>query len=177
MMKLDWKIYSVLAGVLVLTVMVLFLKKFFFFFAIILTTSLLAVILRFLHPLKYLGIELVTLSTMLVGVVYGPVVGGIYAFVILLVHLILGNYYIGTYLMWIIPGYILLGVLSGIFGTGIIGPLGVSFIIGMNMLNLFFTFLGENERFMKELPYVIGNSIINSVILIQFFSSIVSFID
>ncbi len=79
--------------------------------------------------------------------------------------------------MWIIPGYILLGVLSGIFGTGIIGPLGVSFIIGMNMLNLFFTFLGENERFMKELPYVIGNSIINSVILIQFFSSIVSFID
>lgn len=176
MMKLDWKIYSILAGILILTVMVLFLKKFFFFFAIILATSLLALILRFLHPIKYLGIELVTLSTMLVGVVYGPVIGGVYAFVMLLMHLILGDYYIGTYLIWLIPEYILLGVLSGIFGSGIIGHLGVAFIIGMNALNLFFTFLGENERFMKELPFAIGNSIINSVILIQFFNSIVTFI-
>lgn len=95
----------------------------------------------------------------------------------LLAHLILGDYYIGTYLIWLIPEYILLGVLSGIFETGIIGPLGVAFIIGMNALNLFFTFLGENERFMKELPFAIGNSIINSVILIQFFNSIVTFID
>lgn len=76
MMKLDWKIYSILAGILVLTVMVLLLKKFFFFFAIILATALLALILRFLYPVKYLGIELVTLSTILVGVVYGPVIGG-----------------------------------------------------------------------------------------------------
>lgn len=176
-MKLDWKIYSIAIGILVLVVMVIFLKKFFFFLVISLATALLALILRFLHPVKYLGIELVTLSTILVGVVYGPIVGGIYAFVMLLMHLILGDYYIGTYLIWVVPEYILLGILSGIFGTGIIGPLGVAFIIGLNVLSLFFTFLGENERFVKELPYAIGNSIINSVVLVQFLGLIVNFID
>lgn len=176
-MKLDWKIYAVGIGILLLAAMILFLEKVFFFLIITLATLLLALVLRFLHPVKYLGIELITLSTMLVGVVYGPVTGGVYAFTILLAHLIVGDYYIGTYLMWIVPEYVLLGVLSGIFGTGIIGPLGVSFIIGLNLLSLFFTFVGENERFVKELPFAVGNAIINSVIFIQFFSSIVNFID
>jgi len=176
-MKLDWKVYSIVAGVLLLSLMVILLKKFFFFLIIITLTSLVAFILRFLHPAKYLGIELVTLSTMLAGIVYGPVIGGIYGFIVLLTHLILGDYYIGAYLMWLIPEYTLLGILSGIFGVGIIGHLGVSFIIGLNLLNLVLTFVGENERFFKELPYAIGNSLINSVILIQFFSSIVNFID
>lgn len=177
MMKLDWKIYSIAVGILVLAVMVLFLKKFFFFLVISSATALLAVVLRFLHPAKYLGIELVTLSTIFVGIVYGPVIGGVYAFVMLLVHLVLGDYYIGTYLVWLLPEYILLGVLAGIFGTGMIGSLGVAFIVGMNTMNLIFTFIGENERVVKELPFAIGNSLINSVILVRFFSSIVGFID
>lgn len=176
MMKLDWKIYSIAIGILILAIMVLFLKKFFFFLIISLVTVLLALVLRFLHPVKYLGIELVTLSTIFVGVVYGPVIGGIYAFVMLLAHLVVGNYYIGTYLMWLLPEYILLGVLAGILGTGIISTIGVTFIISLNAMNLLFTLIGENERFAKELPFAIGNSIINSVILIQFFDSIVNFI-
>ena len=175
-MKLDWKIYSIAVGALLLAVMAILLEKFFFFLIISVTTVLLAVILGFLQPLKYIGIELVTLSTMLVGVVYGPVIGGIYAFTLLLAHLILGRYYIGAYLVWVIPEYVLLGILSGVFRTGIIGPLGVSFIAGLNLMSLFFTFIGENERFAKELPYVIGNIVINSVIFIQFFSLIVNFL-
>ena len=176
MMKLDWKIYSIAVGILLLGLMVLFLEKIFFFLVIVIVTVLVALILRFLHPLKYLGVELVTLSTLLVGVVYGPAIGGIYGFVILLTHLIVGNYYIGAYLTWLIPEYILLGVLAGVLRTGLIGPFGVSLIVGLDLVNLFFTFIGENERVAKELPYVIGNILINSIIFIQFFSSVVSFI-
>lgn len=176
MIKLDWKVYSIVVGILLLTVMVLFLEKLFFFLAITLATVLLAVILGFVQPLKYLGIELVTLSAMLVGLVYGPIIGGVYAFTILLVHLILGRYYMGAFLAWVIPEYILLGVLSGILRATIIGPIGVSLIFGINILNLLFTFFGENERVVKELPYAIGNTIINSILLIKFFSSIVNFI-
>ncbi len=175
-MKLDWKIYAAIIGLLVLGVMIFFLKKFFFFLAIISATALLAGILKFLHPVKYTGLELVTSSTMLVGIVYGPVIGGIYGFTMMLVHLILGDYYIGAYLMWLLPEYVLLGILSGILGTEIIGFIGVFFIAGLNLLNLFFTFVGENERFVKELPFAIGNIIINSFILLQFFSSIVNFL-
>jgi len=176
MMRLDWKIYSIAIGIILLLVMIFFLEKVFFFFVISSLTVLVAVILGFVHPLKYFGIELVTLSTMLVGVVYGPVVGGIYGFTLLLVHLILGRYYLGSYLMWVIPEYILLGVLSGIFGNGIVGSLGLTFIIGLNLLNVFLTFLVENYRFTKELPYAIGNTIINAVIFMQFFGLIVNFV-
>ncbi len=175
-MRLDWKIYSIGVGVLLLAIMILFLEKIFFLLVISLATVLTAIILRFVHPLKYIGIELVTLSTILVGVTYGHVVGGIYAFVILLTHLMLGDYYMGTYLMWVVPEYVLLGALTGIIGTGVIGPLGVAFIIGLNLMSLFFTFVGESDRVAKELPYVIGNIIINSVVLLKFFDPIVGFI-
>lgn len=175
--KLDWKIYAIAIGALLLSVLIFFLQKVFLFLIIALATAIVALALRFLRPIKYVGIELVTLSTMLVGVAYGPVIGGIYAFTILLVHLILGDYYIGTYLMWILPEYTLLGILSGIFRTEIMGPLGVAFIVGLNLMSLFFTFIGENERFVKELPYSIGNSAINSLVFIQFFASLVNFID
>lgn len=175
-MRLDWKIYAIGLGVLMLSIMVFFLQKVFFFLAIVLATILLAVVLRFSYPIKYLGVELITLSTMLVGVSYGPILGGIYAFTMLLVHLVVGDYYIGPYLMWLIPEYVVLGILSGILGTSIIGPIGVFFIVSMNLLNLFFTFVGEPERFSKELPFAIGNSVINSAILLKFLSSVVNFI-
>ncbi len=176
MMKLDWKIYSIGVGVLLLAIMVFLLEKIFFFLLISLATILVAVMLRFVQPLKYLGIELVTLSTILVGVVYGPVIGGVYAFVVLLAHLMLGDYYIGNYLMWVIPEYVLLGILSGVIGIGVIGTLGVVLVIGLNLMSLFFTFLGESDRVAKELPYVIGNSIINSVVLLKFLGPIADFI-
>lgn len=176
MIKLDWKIYAVGIGILLLAVLIFLLEKILFFLIISSATIIVALILRFLHPVKYLGIELITLSTMLVGVVYGPVIGGIYGFVILLAHLLVGNYYMGNYLVWLVPEYILLGALSGIFGTEIIGALGVSFIIGMNVLNLILTLVGENERFAKELPFAVGNAAINSILLIHFFGSIVQFI-
>lgn len=176
MMKLNWKIYSIAGGILFLAIMLLFLEKVFFFLVIFLATVLVAAVLGFVQPLKYLGVELVTLSTMVIGVVYGPVVGGLYALVILPIHFILGQYYIGTFLAWVVPEYILLGVLSGVLRSGIIGTLGVSFIIGLNLLNLFLTFLAESDRIGKELPFVVGNIAINSIIFYQFFGSLVDFI-
>ena len=174
--EVDWKVYSSVVGILLLCILALFLHKVFFFLVIVFATALVGLILRFLQPLKYLGIELVTLSTMVVGAVYGPIIGGLYAFTLLLTHLILGDYYIGTFLVWIIPEYILLGVLSGIFGSSLLGPLGVLLIVGLNSMSLFFTLIGETERFGKEMPYAIGNTIINSILFIQFFSTIVHFI-
>ena len=176
MIKLGWKIYLMIAAILLLGGMVIFLEKFFFFLVIAAAALLVAIVLRFFKVLKYMGVELVTLSTMIIGVVHGPVIGGIYGFTILLAHLIIGDYYTGNYLMWAIPLYALLGVLSGIFGTSLIGFLGVSFIIGLDLISLFFTFIGESDRLGKELPYIIGNILINSILFVQFFGSVVNFV-
>lgn len=172
-MRLDWKIYSIAAGMALLLVSVLLLEKFFLFILITAGTALLAFLLGFAQPVKYLGVELVTLTTMLVGVVYGPLLGGVYGFTMLLAHLILGRYYIGSYLMWTIPEYAMLGVLSGIFRTGILGPVGLSLIVSVNLLSLVLTFIAESERAGKELPYVVGNIVINSILFIQFFRPLV----
>ncbi|MBI1978633.1 MAG: hypothetical protein HYS62_01060 [Candidatus Aenigmarchaeota archaeon] len=174
-MRLDWKIYVIAAGALLLGLMILFLEKVFFFLIIALATILVAIVLRFVPPLKYLGIELVTLSTMLVGIVYGPVLGGIYAVTILLAHLIIGDYYIGAFLAWVVPLYISLGIASGILGGNLIGVLGVMVIAGINALSLFLTFIGESERVAKEMPYVIGNTLINSVLILNVLGVIVNF--
>lgn len=176
MIKLGWKIYLMVAAILLLGVTVIFLEKFFFFLVIAATALLVAVVLRFFQALKYIGVELVTLSTMVVGVVYGPVIGGVYAFTILLVHLIIGDYYTGNYLMWVVPLYVLLGVLSGILGTNLVGFLGVFFIIGLDLLSLFFTFVGESDRLGKEVPYIVGNILINSILFVQFFGPVVNFV-
>ena len=117
-----------------------------------------------------------TLSTILVGILYGPMLGGIYAFTILLAHLMLGRYYMGAYLAWVIPEYILLGVISGILGNQIIGLWGVLFIVVMNALNLLFTSMAESDRAAKELPYVVGNTIINSVVLLKFLAPVIEFV-
>ena len=171
----DWKVYSVLIGIALLGFVALFLHKLFFFLVISLATSLVALILRFVKPLKYMGIELVTLSTMLVGASYGPIIGGIYAFTLLLTHLVLGDYYIGVYLIWVLPEYVLLGVMSGVFASNL-DSIGIAFVIGMNIMNLIFTYLNENDRFFKELPYAIGNSLINSFLFVQFFAAVLQFI-
>lgn len=175
-MKLDWKIYAIAIGLLLLAGLILFLEKLFFFLVLTLLTVLVSLILRYLQPLKYMGIELATLSTILVGVVYGPVIGGVYGFTILLIHLILGHYYMGSYLIWVIPEYILLGILSGIFKNELSAILGLFLIVGINVLNMFLTSIAESDRVARLLPYAIGNSIINSVIFIQFFDQIVAFI-
>ncbi len=174
-MNIDWKVYSALAGVALLVLMALFINKLFFFLIISLATVLVALILRFGKPLKYMGVELITLTTMIVGAAYGPIIGGVYAFSFLLIQLVLGDYYIGTYLVWVLPEYVLLGVISGVFASNL-NSIGIVLIIGLNVTNLIFTFLSENERFFKELPYAIGNSMINSVLFMQFFASVINLI-
>ncbi len=176
-MNIDWKTYSIVGGSLLLIITLFFLEKVFFFFVITIAALLLAVILGLFPPLKYAGLELVTSSTILVGIIYGPVLGGIYGFTMLLAHLVIGQYYIGPYLTWVLPEFILLGIFSGIFKGSMIGPVGVAFVIGINLISMLFTFLVEKDRVGKELPYVIGNVMINSFLITQAFTPIINWIN
>ncbi|MBI2542851.1 MAG: hypothetical protein HYW24_01575 [Candidatus Aenigmarchaeota archaeon] len=172
--RYDWKFYSFIS-LLILGMMILVLGKIFLFILIVVLTLVVSLLLRFFQPLKYIGIELVTLSTFLIGIAYGPVVGGLYGFSALLLHFIIGHYYIGHYVIWVIPEYVLIGVFSGILQNQIIGFI-VPIIIILNLSNLFLTFLTDPERAGKHIPYVIGNTAINSIIALQFFEQILGFI-
>lgn len=166
-MKIDGRIYAAVVGLLVLAAIALFIGKVFYMLAAILATLALAVLLGFMQPVKYIGIELVTLSTIFAGIMFGSLAGAVYGVMILLAHLVLGRYYIGPYLVWLLPEYAALGAVAGIMGSGIIGLFGISFIVSMNLANLLMTFLVDRERTAHHLPYVLGNTIINSLLLVQ----------
>lgn len=172
-MKVDWKIYAVAIGLVALAILFIFLGKILYLLGAVLVTLTLALMLGFIKPLKYIGIELVTLSSIFVGINFGPIIGGIYSFTTLIAHLVLGRYYIGSYLVWLIPEYVALGVLSGILGKDIIGLTGVVIIVAINSVNLLLTFLVENDRVAAHLPYAIGNTVLNTLFLTQIMPSIV----
>ncbi|MBI2084133.1 MAG: hypothetical protein HYT70_00765 [Candidatus Aenigmarchaeota archaeon] len=166
-MKIDWKVYAAVMGLALIAAIALFIAKIFYLVGAILATLLLALLLGVMKPVKYLGIELVTLSTILIGIMFGSLIGAVYGAVVLIAHLILGRYYIGPYLLWLLPEYALIGVVSGVMGNGIISLVGVSVIAGMNFVNLFLTFLVDRERVGPYVPYVLGNVVINSLLLMQ----------
>lgn len=174
-MKLDWKIYLLIASILALGIFVIFLQKVMIFLMFIILTCAVALFVRFVPILKYAGIEFITLSTIFVGFIYGPVIGAVYGTALLLAHLLIGDYYIGVYLVWLIPEYALLGFLSGAFNS-IISSLSLFLIVGMNVLNLILTGFLEGDRLGKHLPYVIGNIVINCAVMILFFDSVIKII-
>lgn len=170
-MKLDWKVYLLIAGIVVLGILIVFLHKILMFLMFILLTSAVALFARFVPVMKYIGLELITLSTIFVGITFGPVLGAVYGFVMLLAHLMIGDYYMGVYVVWLIPEYALLGFLSAVFQSEM--PIfGVIFISSMNILNLFLTSITENDRLGKHIPYVVGNILLNGAVLILLFDSI-----
>ncbi len=175
-MRTRLKIYSIAAVSIVLLVMLFFLEKVIFFIAIFATATLFSVMLMFLRPAKYVGLELVTSSTILIGVVYGPTIGAIYGMVMLMVHLIVGRYYIGAYLFWVMPEYIILGILAGVMKTDVVGSAGIIFVAAMNLINMALTFLAESDRAGKEVSYVIGNVAFNVILILQFLDPILNFI-
>lgn len=175
MKNIDPKFYFIGSGLLLLLIMVLFLEKFLFFIIITTLAILVALLLRVFEVLKYAGVELVTFSTIIVGAMFhNPFIGGLYAFTILITHLTLGDYYIGNYVAWVFPVYILLGVISGILGVNMAGNIGIIMIVGINLVNSFFTLIAESDRFGKELPYAIGNIIINIILFTQLFLPIMN---
>lgn len=174
-MKFDWKIYLLIASILVLGVFAIFLQKIMVFIMFILLTCAIALFVRFVPVLKYIGIEFITLSTIFIGFIYGPVTGAVYGTAFLLAHLLIGDYYIGVYLVWLLPEYALLGFLSGVFGSSI-SSLSLFLIVGMNVLNLILTGFLEGDRLGKHLPYVVGNIVINCAIMILFFDSVIKIV-
>ena len=174
-MKFDWKIYLLIAGILVFGVFAIFLQKVMVFIMFILLTCSIALFVRFVPVLKYIGVEFITLSTIFIGFIYGPVTGVVYGTAFLLAHLLIGDYYIGVYLVWLLPEYALLGFLSGVFSSSI-SSLSLFLIVGMNALNLILTGFLEGDRLGKHLPYVVGNIVINCAIMILFFDSVIKII-
>ena len=113
--------------------------------------------------LRNIGIELVTFTGVLAGLKFGPWVGLILTFILISYHMITGTFF-GIYLVWVIPAYCIAAVISGFLPQMNIVSLGIYITIGINMNNLFFTFLSNPSYVPKYLTFVLTNILFNILI-------------
>jgi hypothetical protein len=112
--------------------------------------------------LRKFGVETATLATVVLGAAYGATWGAVFGFIAVLLQLLIGQY-LDIYVLWVIPGYVLLGLAAGSV-TGPITTLGITLTIGLNIYNMLFTALFNPQGLTYYFPYAGFNIVLNIVL-------------
>lgn len=172
-LKLNYKIILIAVISLILLILLFTQKKIFLLLTAITASVIVSLIIRLFQPVKIVGIELVTFSTILIGSLFGSSVGAIFGVSLLVVHLIAASYHGGPYLVWIVPEYALIGALAGFLTDA---KMLVVMIVAVNVLNGILTMIFYRENFGKHLIFSVGNAVFNSVLILNFFNLITGLI-
>lgn len=150
-------ILPLIAGVFVLTDIAII--------SILVTISIVLPIFLNYAGIKMLGIELVTLTTVLTALQLGPEAGAIMGFILMTEHMVAGQFS-GAYILWVIPSYAVAGFVAGTVGLGIT-TIGIGIAV---VLNTFFTaltsFISPPGALSGQIPHAVGNIVFNSVLFI-----------
>jgi hypothetical protein len=163
---MSLKTKTILIAVTSAILLILFLtqKQIFIFLLVTAISIAISVIIGFFSPLKLLGVELVTFSTIIAGSFFGSAFAAVFGVCLLVIHLIVSRYTGGPYLVWTIPSYIILGILSG-FLTDV--RLLIAMVVGVIVLDNVFTLTFYRENYMKTLIFSIGNITFNVLLLLN----------
>ena len=172
-LKLKYKIILIAAASLILLILFLTQKEIFLLLVATGLAIAISVILGFVPPMKVVGIELVTFSTILAGSFFGSVFGAVFGVSLLIIHLIVSRYSGGPYIVWTLPLYAALGFFSGIF-TDI--KILIMMVVGINILDNILTACCYRENYMKTLIFSIGNIIFNVILILKVFELITGLI-
>ncbi len=172
-LRLNYKVTLVAVILLVLLTLFLTQKKIFFLLTATGISIVTSLLIGLFGPLKVVGIESVTFSTILIGSLFGSLIGAISGVSLLIIHFILARYQGGPYLVWVVPGYALIGVLSGIL-TDV--RMLVAMVVGINILDNILTLTFYRENYIKTLVFSIGNTIFNSILLLKLFETVTALI-
>lgn len=113
--------------------------------------------------MKKVGIELATLSTVLIGVAYGPVIGAAMGLALIILQVSAGQY-TGSYIIWVIPSYAVAGFVAGVLGSTDIFLLGFGLTVGMQAVFATLTSVTASGSLSHYLPYAATNVVFNLVV-------------
>ncbi len=170
-LKLNYKIILITVTSLVLLILFLTQKKIFFLLTATMVSVIISLIIRFFEPIKIIGVELVTFSTILVGSFFGSLVGTVFGISLVIIHLIVANYHGGPYIAWILPEYALIGAFSGFLTDA---KMLVVMVVGINIVNSILTLIFYRENFGKHFIFSLGNAVFNAVLILKIFSLVTS---
>jgi len=112
--------------------------------------------------IKMLGIELVTLTTVLTALQMGAEAGAIAGFVLMTAHMVAGQFS-GPYILWVIPSYAIAGFVAGTVGLDIT-TLGIGIAVVLNTVFTAITSAISPQGLSRFIPHAIGNIVFNAVL-------------
>ena len=151
-----------------LLILAFVLQKFFIIAILAVGSVAISFFIGTFQMAKSIGIELVTFTAVLTGFVFGPVMGAIIALVLIILHLIIGQFSAGPYILWVIPAYVTMGFLSGTL-TGDISfdLLGIYLTLAINLFNLILTVITFPQNLGNYLPFSVTNILFNFLLFSQ----------
>jgi hypothetical protein len=110
--------------------------------------------------LRQIGIELVTFTSIIAGMRFGPLAGLIVALTLITYHLVAGGF-LAAYILWVIPSQCIAGAIAGFFPDSNISQIGLYLTLGINANNVFFTGITSPTYLPKYMIFVITNILFN----------------
>ncbi|MFC1648335.1 hypothetical protein ACFL1B_02640 [Nanoarchaeota archaeon] len=117
-----------------------------------------------LANLKWTGLELVTLTTVLFGMSFGSSSGAIIGLILVVLHLILGRYSPNIYIFWVIPSFVIAGAVAGMFPEASVATVGITIVVILHVVDTLLTALLSAPSLPKYLSYAVFNLIFNIII-------------
>ena len=143
----------------------IFLLLFFLILSDLIIMSFLIIVSLFISyfiyfsKIKSIGFEFITFVVVITGFVYGSTWGAVTGLFLISFHILISQY-LGPYVLWVIPEYILLGFVAGFFQNDII-IFGIISTILINTFNIIMTFFTYRENIGKYFVFVITNILFN----------------
>lgn len=161
-------------GIILLLLILLLLLVPSFSIPILIISSLVLSLCMGVWNIRGIGIELVLMTTVITGFAYGSMVALIIGFILITFHMVMSQH-LGVYLLWVIPGYCIVGFLSGTT-TMSIAKFGIIATLALNAINFLITAIIFKENLGKFLPFAITNVAFNSILFLYAAPHIMNFI-
>ncbi|MFB6191363.1 MAG: hypothetical protein ABEJ64_02955 [Candidatus Nanohaloarchaea archaeon] len=153
------KVYRPLVAIAAAAVAALYFTSYVVTAALVVGTAVTAFMMNKLN-MKQVGVELATLSTILIAVTYGPVVGAVVGLAVITLQVTAGQY-TGSYIIWVIPSYGIAGFIAGSLSGADIFTLGFGLTAGMQVVFAALTSVMASGNLSRYLPYAVTNVLFN----------------
>lgn len=126
--------------------------------------------------IRSIGVEFTTFAVLMIAMSFGPRTGAIIGFVLIFFQMF-GGSFVGPYVMWVIPTYVVTAVLAGVLApTYDVVTLGIGLVLFIHTVCTACTAIMTPERISYYLTYAAGNTVLNISLILLAAEPVISII-
>lgn len=140
---------------------------------LLISLSLIGVLAAKFFRITRIGLEFTTLTTTILGIVYGPEIGAAAA-LILITFQMFGGGHKGVYIFWVIPTYVIVGFLAGFLSGYDPIMLAIGLLIFIHTVCTLLTAVITPGNLHMYITYAAGNMVFNLFLILSFLQPVLS---